>query len=76
MSVRNKLYTSYNVVISREDQFPPEILDLEFFHPLLLHANPACNKIKNKNLEIRPNSRFPPEIFDLVLNLKKKLKNT
>ena len=49
----------------REEQVPPEILDLGFFQPHLSRQNPARNKIKDP--ETCPNSRSFPLKF-LILS--------
>ena len=52
---RLRLSTGIPLNPNREEQVPPEILDLGFFQPHLSRPNPARNKIKDP--ETRPNSR-------------------
>ena len=50
-----KMVVRIQTVKIREEQVPPEILDLGFFTPFLSRPNPARTKIKDP--ETRPNSR-------------------
>ena len=54
-----------NTSFGREEQVPPEILDLGFSPPLLSRPNLARNNIENS--KTCPNSRFPPLKF-LILS--------